>query len=81
MILAVDVMGFENSLDEAILACQDFIKQNKNIEIILVGNEEKIRAIKFNSTNISIINQYNHSYQQRELILLSSDNFKWLFHL
>lgn len=79
MILAVDVMGFENSLDEAILACQDFIKQNKNIEIILVGNEEKIRAIKFNSTNISIINAIDEIEQNDSITILRTKKDSSMF--
>lgn len=42
MILAVDIMGFENPIEEAIKACRKFVKKNKNIEIILVGNKEII---------------------------------------
>lgn len=42
MKLAVDVMGFENELSEAIKACRDFSKKN-NVEIILVGNEDLIK--------------------------------------
>lgn len=42
MILSVDVMGFENPVEEAIKACRKFVKKNKNVEIILVGNKDII---------------------------------------
>lgn len=42
MILSVDVMGFENPIDEAIRACRDFVKKNKEVNIILVGNKDEI---------------------------------------
>lgn len=42
MILSVDVMGFENPIEEAIKACRKFVKKNKDVEIILVGNKEII---------------------------------------
>lgn len=42
MILSVDVMGFENPIDNAIKACRDFVKKNKDIKIILVGDKNKI---------------------------------------
>ena len=42
MIFAVDVMGFENSINEAIKACRDFLKKNRGIKIILVGNKNEI---------------------------------------
>lgn len=42
MVLSVDVMGFENPVEEAIKACRKFVKKNKDVEIILVGNQEII---------------------------------------
>ncbi len=42
MVLAVDVMGFENPIDEAIKACRDFVRKNKDVTIILVGKKESI---------------------------------------
>jgi glycerol-3-phosphate acyltransferase PlsX len=45
MKLAVDVMGFENNINEAILACRDFQRHNKNVSFILVGKEDKINPL------------------------------------
>lgn len=42
MILAVDVMGFENKINHAIKACRFFCEQNKNVQVILVGDEAQI---------------------------------------
>lgn len=42
MKLAVDVMGFENNLAEALNACIDF-KHKNNVDIIVVGDENKIK--------------------------------------
>ena len=54
MILAVDVMGFENPISDAIKACRDFLKKNKNIKIILVGHENKIKPCLLPSDNFEI---------------------------
>lgn len=43
MILSVDVMGFENPVNDAIKACRDFVKKNKDVKIILVGDENIIK--------------------------------------
>lgn len=43
MKLAIDVMGFENDINEAIKACRDFKNKFINVDIILVGNENEIR--------------------------------------
>ena len=40
--VALDVMGFENEINEAILASREFLKNHKDLEIILVGNQELI---------------------------------------
>jgi glycerol-3-phosphate acyltransferase PlsX len=44
MKLAIDVMGFENDISEAVKACRKFNKQFPNVEFILVGKEEKIKS-------------------------------------
>lgn len=50
MKIAVDVMGFENDISEAINACEDFILLHNDLEIILVGNEQEIKSkLKINS--------------------------------
>lgn len=54
MKLAVDVMGFENDLNEAIKACRDFSKKNK-VEIILVGNQDLIYPLLKSKDNFSIV--------------------------
>lgn len=45
MKIALDVMGFENEIIEAINAARKFIKKYKDTEIILVGNENKIKPL------------------------------------
>lgn len=42
MKLIVDVMGFENKLEEAIIACEFFLQKHQNESIILVGNKDQI---------------------------------------
>jgi glycerol-3-phosphate acyltransferase PlsX len=39
MKLAIDVMGFENDLSEAIKACRKFSQQNANVKFILIGDK------------------------------------------
>lgn len=49
MIIAFDVMGFENKIEEAIIAATDFCKHFIDTKIILVGNQEIIKSkIKLN---------------------------------
>lgn len=56
MKIAVDVMGFENEISEAIFACQSFVNFYQDVEIILVGDEVKIRPFLQQSNNrISIL--------------------------
>ncbi len=43
MKIAVDVMGFENDINEAVKACRKFVQKNPDIEIILVGDETQIK--------------------------------------
>lgn len=40
--IAVDIMGFENDISEAVLACKEFLGNKKNLTIILVGDKDKI---------------------------------------
>lgn len=54
MILSVDVMGFENPIENAIQACRDFIKKNKDVKIILVGDENKIKPHLKEGDNFTI---------------------------
>lgn len=42
MKLAVDVMGFENDISEAIKACTKFCKLHQDVNITLVGDKQKI---------------------------------------
>lgn len=55
MILSVDVMGFENPVENAIKACRDFIKKNKNVKIILVGDKNKIQPCLKPKDNFEIV--------------------------
>lgn len=43
MKIALDVMGFENKLEQAIIAARDFSKEHKGTKIVLVGNEVDIK--------------------------------------
>jgi glycerol-3-phosphate acyltransferase PlsX len=42
MKLAIDVMGFENSCNEAIVACRHFAKRHKDVTFVLVGKKNEI---------------------------------------
>lgn len=55
MIFSVDVMGFENDIREAINACRDFCKKNKDVKIILVGDKERIKKEIKSSDNFEIV--------------------------
>ncbi|MGL4948259.1 MAG: phosphate acyltransferase PlsX [Mycoplasma sp.] len=66
MKLAVDVMGFENDITEAINACQKFQEKN-DVEIILVGNEVKIKkALTKKQKNIFIIEHAEDVIEQTD---------------
>lgn len=43
MKLAVDVMGFENEVNEAIKACRKFVTAHPDVQIILVGDQNQIQ--------------------------------------
>jgi len=43
MKIALDVMGFENKLSEAIVAARKFTILNKGVKIVLVGNQDLIK--------------------------------------
>lgn len=40
--IAVDVMGFENDVSAAVLACREFLLKFKNLKIVLVGDQNEI---------------------------------------
>lgn len=42
MKIAVDVMGFENEISHAIVACRKFLKNHTDLKIILVGDKKQI---------------------------------------
>lgn len=68
MKLAVDVMGFENDIKEAIKACNDFSIKN-NVEIIMVGDEQKIKPhLNQQNKKISIIHASQEISQDDEII-------------
>ncbi len=62
MKLIVDVMGFENELKEATIACETFLAKHHDVKIILVGDEQAIKKeinkSKFYSS-FSIVNAEN----------------------
>ena len=63
--IAVDVMGFENDVSEAILACEEFLSNHENLSIILVGDKSKIN---FTNKNLQIIDTKNF-FTQNDTIL------------
>lgn len=49
MKIILDTMGFENSVQEPIIAARKFVKKFPKVQIILVGNKEEIKPyLKFN---------------------------------
>lgn len=55
MKIAVDVMGFENPVSEAVNACKKLVKKYSELEIILVGDEQEIRKTKLDEKRIKIV--------------------------
>lgn len=55
MILSVDVMGFENPINDAIRACRDFKKKFNHIKLILVGDENKIKQFLKSDDEFEIV--------------------------
>lgn len=45
MKIALDVMGFENDISEAIIAAKKFIKKYKDVNVILVGDSKIIKPL------------------------------------
>jgi glycerol-3-phosphate acyltransferase PlsX len=53
MLLAIDVMGFENDISHAVNACRKFIKKHGDVKFILVGKKNEIeKRIKKNEFEI-----------------------------
>jgi glycerol-3-phosphate acyltransferase PlsX len=55
MKLAIDVMGFENDVSQAISACESFLKKHDDVEFLLVGQKELIQTKIKESSWIKII--------------------------
>lgn len=53
--IAFDVMGFENKIEQAIIAAKHFIAQFSDVQIILVGDQKQIQPHIQQSTKISIV--------------------------
>lgn len=53
--IALDVMGFENNISEAIRASREFIKKNPKVKIILVGNKDFIKPHLKNESEFEIL--------------------------
>lgn len=66
--IAVDVMGFENELIEAIEACRKFVQKNNDVSIVLVGDEIKIKKLLKKTDNFEIENA-NEEILQNDTIL------------
>lgn len=66
MKLAVDVMGFENNINEALNACIDFKRKN-NVDIILVGDEQNIKdQLGVKKTKLFEIINATHAIEQND---------------
>lgn len=68
MKLGVDVMGYENDLSHSINACRDFLKQHKNVQIVLFGDKELISPF-LNSKNEFEIIHSSEFISQNDTIL------------
>lgn len=69
MKLALDVMGFENNIKEAINASRSFCKKNKDVEIILVGDQNLIKKELKHENEFEIIHA-NDIIEQKDNILV-----------
>ncbi len=56
MKIAVDVMGYENDIKEAVQACEKLVKKYLELEIILVGKAEEINQRIKNYERIEVVN-------------------------
>lgn len=76
MKIAVDVMGFENDISEAVYACESFLKYYHDVEIILVGDETKITPfLKNDSSNkISVCHAEQFVTQDDSVLSLRTKN-------
>lgn len=75
MKIAVDVMGFENEISEAISAIEFFIKFHNNLEIIIVGDETKIKPLLSNHSNkIEILHTDQFVTQDDSIFSLRTKN-------
>ncbi|QDP40142.1 phosphate acyltransferase PlsX [Radiobacillus deserti] len=54
MRIAIDAMGGDHAPKEVVLGAMDAVKQIHNLEIVLVGNQEKIEPYLTDSTNITV---------------------------
>lgn len=56
MKIALDVMGFENEINQAVLAARNFIKKYKDVKIIFVGNRDEINPLLKSNDEFEILN-------------------------
>src|SRR5690625_5922057 len=61
MRIAIDAMGGDHAPKEIVLGAMDAIQQIDNLQITLIGNEEKLKTFLTNDKNISVI----HSTEMR----------------
>lgn len=54
--IVVDAMGSDNAPYPEVMGAMAVVKANKNIEIILVGIEDKIKELLTDNTNIKVVN-------------------------
>lgn len=55
MKLALDVMGFENEINEAVRAARDFVCSHDNVQITLFGDEAKIKPLLMSPNEFEIV--------------------------
>ncbi|HLS60173.1 MAG TPA: phosphate acyltransferase PlsX [Virgibacillus sp.] len=55
MRIAIDAMGGDHAPKEIVLGAMDAIQQIDNLQITLIGNEEKLKTFLTNDKNISVI--------------------------
>lgn len=76
MKIAVDVMGFENEVSEAVSAIELFTRLHSDLEVVIVGDENKIKsALQEESSNrIEILHTDQFVTQDDSILVLRTKN-------
>lgn len=80
MKLAVDVMGFENNLEEAIKACRKFVSDYSDVEIILIGNKIEISNLLISGDNFDIVHSNDVILQTDTIRAINSKKDSSMFN-